>query len=235
MNIAVIPARGGSKRIPRKNIRRFSGKPIIVWSIEAAKKSNLFDKIIVSTDDAEIAEIAIENGAECPFVRPQDLSDDYATTAAVVAHATKWLIDQSISVSAVCCIYPTAPLLQVEDLKIAKSLLNTEKWEYVFSATQFDPQVLRSFKCGIDGHIEMLFPDYFNTRTQDLPAILHDAGQFYWGKTDAWLRQKKIFDKYSTCVEIPNWRVRDIDTENDWVEAEKIFKLIREQENEYRK
>lgn len=235
MNVAIIPARGGSKRIPRKNIRLFSGKPIIAWSIDVARKSNLFDRVIVSTDDAEIADVAVKHGAECPFVRPKELSDDFATTTAVISHAINWLIDQSNDISAVCCIYATAPLLQTEDLITAKNLLDSGSWQYVFSATKLDPSVLRSFKRDSDGHLEMLLPDYFNTRTQDLPNIFHDAGQFYWGNAGAWLEQKKIFDRRSTCIEIPQWRVQDIDTENDWIEAERIFKLIREQENERKK
>lgn len=232
MNIAVIPARSGSKRIPRKNIKQFYGKPIIAWSIEAAKKSNLFDMIVVSTDDEEIAEIATYYGAVCPFIRPAELSDDYTSTSTVISHAAKWLLNSTREVQNICCIYPTAPLLQVEDLKFAKDLMDKGRWEYVFSATKYEPQILRSFKQGVGGEVEMLFPDYFNSRTQDLPGVYHDAGQFYWGKLNAWTMQKKIFDKHSTFLEIPSWRVKDIDTENDWIEAEQIFKLIKERIND---
>ncbi len=234
MNIAVIPARGGSKRIPKKNIKLFSGKPIIAWSIEAAKKSGLFDKVIVSTDDEEIKEVALKYGAECPFVRPANLSDDFSTTTAVIAHAVQWLNDEHYVVSNVCCIYPTAPILQINDLKLAKQLIDTNEWEYVFSATHFPFQVLRSFTYGTKGEVDMLFKDHLNTRSQDFPLLYQDAGQFYWGKAEAWLLQKKIFDKHSTIIKIPTWRVRDIDTQDDWDEAEKIFSKINGQTDEHK-
>jgi pseudaminic acid cytidylyltransferase len=226
VNIAVIPARGGSKRIPKKNIKLFSGKPIIAWSIETANKSGLFDRVIVSTDDDEIKQVSLKYGAECPFVRPANLSDDYATTTAVMAHALQWLNNESYKVSKACCIYPTAPLLQLEDLKSAKQLFDSGLWEFVFSATQLPSQVFRSFKNGASGELEMLFTDYFNIRTQDLPDLYQDAGQFYWGTAEAWLLQKKIFEKHSTIIKIPAWRIRDIDTFDDWDAAEKIFNQI---------
>lgn len=226
MNVAIIPARGNSKRIPGKNIKPFCGKPIIGWSIEAAIASEVFDRIIVSTDDEQIAKVATNYGAECPFVRPAYLSDDFATTTAVIAHAIEWLKDQSYDVDKVCCIYPTAPLLDITDLKSAKQLIDSEQWEFVFSATQIAPHVFRSFKHDANGAIEMLFDDYFNARSQDLPELYQDAGQFYWGKAQAWLSQKKIFEKHSTMIKIPPWRVRDIDTFDDWDAAEKIFNKI---------
>ena len=226
MIVAIIPARGNSKRIPGKNIKLFSGKPIIGWSIEVALDSKLFDRVIVSTDDEKIREVAISYGAECPFVRPADLSDDFATTTAVMTHAVKWLNDHSYDVSEACCIYPTAPLLQLEDLKSAKQLIDSNEWAYVFSATQLPPQVFRSFKHGDNGEVEMLFEDYLNTRSQDLPELYQDAGQFYWGTAEAWLLQKKIFAKDSTIVKLPAWRVRDIDTHDDWDAAEKIFNQL---------
>lgn len=226
MNVAIIPARGNSKRIPGKNIKQFCGKPIIAWSIEAAKNSELFDKVIVSTDDEKIREVAISYGAECPFIRPPELSDDFASTTAVIAHAVQWLDDQSYDVDKACCIYPTAPILQLDDLKSAKQLIDSDQWEFVFSATPLPPQVFRSFKYGNNGEVEMLFSDYFNTRSQDLPELYQDAGQFYWGKAQAWLLNKKIFEKHSTIIKIPAWRVRDIDTYEDWDAAEKIFNQI---------
>lgn len=226
MIVAIIPARGNSKRISGKNIKLFSGKPIIAWSIEAALNSNLFEKVIVSTDDENIKQVAISYGAECPFVRPDALSDDFATTTAVMAHAVQWLNEQSYKVSKACCIYPTAPLLQFEDLKFAKDLIDSDNWEFVFSATQLPPQVFRSFMYGDNGGVEMLFKNHFKTRSQDLPELYQDAGQFYWGKAEAWLLQKKIFEKHSTIIKIPAWRVRDIDTHDDWDAAEKIFNQI---------
>lgn len=225
MKIAVIPARGGSKRIPRKNIKSFCGKPMIAWSIEAAKASSLFDKIIVSTEDIEIAEVAKQWGAEVPFMRPADLSDDYTAVTDVIAHATQWALDREWPVSAVCCIYATAPFVQVEDLKRGWEALETGGWAYAFSATNFASPIFRSFKQAADGGVEMFFPEYFSTRTQDLPTALHDAGQFYWGRPSAWAKGKRIFDRHSIPIVIPRWRVQDIDTQDDWRLAE-IFSSV---------
>lgn len=226
MKIAVIPARGGSKRIPRKNIKPFSGKPMIAWSIEAAKSSGLFDRIIVSTDDAEIAEVAKTWGAEVPFVRPDELSNDYAATTAVIAHAAQWALDQRMDVEAVCCIYATAPFVVTDDLKRGWEVLNTGTWDYAFTVTDFAAPIFRSFKQLPDGGIEMFFPEHFATRSQDLPTALHDAGQFYWGRTSAWINGKRIFDRHSVPVIIPRWRVQDIDTPDDWARAEIVAPII---------
>lgn len=226
MKIAVIPARGGSKRIPRKNIKPFCGKPMIAWSIEAAKSSGLFERVIVSTDDAEIAELARQWGAEVPFMRPADLSDDHATTTAVIAHATRWTLDQTMGVEAVCCIYATAPFVQTDDLKQGWDALNSGDWDYAFSVTDFAAPIFRSFKQTPEGGIEMFFPEYFATRSQDLPVALHDAGQFYWGRPAAWLDGKRIFDRRSKPIVIPRWRVQDIDTQDDWERAEILVPVI---------
>lgn len=204
---------------------------MIAWSIEAAKLAGIFDRIIVSTDDQEIAKVALEHGAEAPFVRPQALSDDFSGTTEVVAHATEWVVNQGTNVSAVCCIYATAPLIQVEDIKKGSELLKTGRWDYVFSASELAPQVFRSFVMNMQGEIEMIFPQHFKSRTQDLPVALQDAAQFYWGKPSAWISQKRIFDKHSTCVNIPHWRVQDIDNQDDWVKAEIIFNQIKGQNN----
>lgn len=226
MRIAVIPARGGSKRIPRKNIKDFCGKPMIAWSIEAAIKSGLFDRIIVSTDDEEIAEVAKQWGAEVPFLRPDELSNDYAGTTEVIAHATQWVVNQGYDVEAVCCIYATAPFIQVADLKQGLEALESGDWAYAFTATDFTAPIFRSFKQAADGGIEMFYPEHFSTRSQDLPVALHDAGQFYWGRPSAWLSGKRIFDRHSIPVAIPRWRVQDIDTQEDWRRAEIIASLI---------
>lgn len=231
MKIAVIPARGGSKRIPRKNIKPFCGKPMIAWSIEAAKASGLFGRIIVSTDDAEIAAVAKEWGAEVPFVRPEALSNDHAGTTPVVAHATQWALDQKIAVSAVCCIYATAPFVQTEDLKRGWEALDSGDWDYAFTVTDFAAPIFRSFKQTAEGGIEMFFPEHFATRSQDLPVALHDAGQFYWGRPDAWLTGKRIFDRRSKPVQIPRWRVQDIDTTEDWERAEIVAPVIMGRDN----
>lgn len=182
MRIAVIPARGGSKRIPRKNIKPFCGKPMIAWSIEAAKFSGLFEHIIVSTDDAEIAEVAKQWGAEVPFIRPEELSNDYAGTTEVIAHATQWALGQGFDVAAVCCIYATAPFIQTDDLKRGWDALDSGDWDYAFTVTDFASTIFRAFKQIAEDGIEMFFPEHFATRSQDLPVSLHDAGQFYWGR-----------------------------------------------------
>lgn len=225
-NIAVIPARGGSKRIPRKNIKEFCGKPIIAWSIEAAKTSELFDRIIVSTDDAEIAEVAKRWGAEVPFMRPDELADDYAGTTEVIAHATQWALNQGLAVVAVCCIYATSPFVQVADLKRGWQALESGDWQYAFTVTDYAAPIFRSFKETDAGGIEMFFPEHFATRSQDLPNALHDAGQFYWGRPAAWLHNLRIFDRHSKPVVIPRWRVQDIDTPEDWERAEILAPII---------
>ena len=226
MKITVIPARGGSKRIPRKNIKDFCGKPMIAWSIEAAKTSGLFDHIIVSTDDVEIAEVAKQWGAEIPFMRPDELSNDYAGTTEVIAHATQWSLNQGMDVDAVCCIYATAPLIQVEDLHRGLEALESDDWAYAFTATDFSAPIFRAFEQSADGGIEMFFPEHFSTRSQNLPTALHDAGQFYWGRPSAWMEDKRIFARHSVPVIIPRWRVQDIDDQDDWVRAEMIYKQM---------
>ena len=226
MNICVIPARGGSKRIPGKNIKDFCGKPIIAWSIEVAKASGLFDHVLVSTDDAEIARVARAWGAEVPFVRPAEIANDYAGTTEVIAHASQWALDQGWSISAVCCIYATAPFIKVNDLKKGLESLQSGDWSYAFSASDFASPIFRAFKQRPDGSIEMFFPDYFTTRSQDLPEALHDAGQFYWGKPSAWIEGQRIFDRHTMPVIIPRWRVQDIDTQDDWLRAEVIHNLL---------
>jgi len=226
MKIAVIPARGGSKRIPRKNIKPFSGKPMIAWSIEAAKSSGLFDRIIVSTDDAEIAEVAKQWGAEVPFMRPEALSNDHAGTTPVIAHATQWALAQGMDVEAVCCIYATAPFVQVDDLKRGWEALESGDWDYAFTVTDFAAPIFRAFRQTKEGGIEMFYPEHFAARSQDLPVALHDAGQFYWGRPAAWIEGKRIFDHRSKPVLIPRWRVQDIDTPDDWERAEILAPII---------
>ncbi len=224
MNLAVIPARGGSKRIPRKNIKEFCGKPIIAWSIEAARESGCFDRVIVSTDDSEIAEVARQWGAEVPFMRPAELSDDYTGTIEVIAHAINWINKNSIKPEYVCCIYATAPFVRIRDLQAGLNILEEGKWDYVFSATKFPSTIFRSFQQTLNGGVEMLFPDHYSKRSQDFPEVLHDAGQFYWGRSGAWINSStKIFSLTSTVLYIPPWRVQDIDTEEDWCRAELIY------------
>lgn len=220
MTIAIIPARGGSQRIPKKNIKDFCGKPIIAWSIEAAKKSGLFTKIIVSTDDPDIARIANFYGAETPFIRPADISDDFATTSDVICHAIIWLNNANIHPDYICCIYPTAPLIDFTDLEKGYEVINQGCWDYVFTA--YESKVYRAFVRGGKG-LKMIFPEYSITRSQDLPMAMNDAGQFYWGRSHAWLEKKNIFAEESCPIMIPNFRVQDIDTLNDWKLAEHLF------------
>jgi pseudaminic acid cytidylyltransferase len=227
MNIAVLPARGGSRRIPRKNVRPFCGQPIIAWPIEAAISSALFERVIVSTDDAEIREVAEQFGAECPFERPRELADDHATTGDVMAHAAAWAADAGLAASAICCIYPTAVFADADDLRQGLDALQSGTWSYAVAATDFEAPIFRSFRQREDGGLEMFFPEHFSTRSQDLPRALHDTGQFYWGRPSAWLAKQRIFDRWSVPVFIPKWRVQDIDDVDDWTRAEAIFSHLR--------
>ena len=231
MKIAVIPARGGSKRIPRKNIKPFCGKPMIAWSIEVAQASGMFEHIIVSTDDVEIAEVAKQFGAEVPFMRPDVLSNDHVGTTPVVAHATRWALEQGFDLSAVCCICATAPFINAVDIKRGWNELESGNWDFALPVTDFAAPIFRSFKQTDLGGIEMFFPEHFATRSQDLPIALHDAGQFYWGRCTAWLEEKRIFDQNTTPIMIPRWRVQDIDTQDDWCRAELIQAVLIAKEN----
>jgi pseudaminic acid cytidylyltransferase len=224
MTICVIPARGGSKRIPRKNVKEFCGKPMIAWSIEAAQNSNIFSKILVSTDDDEIASIARSMGAEVPFVRPQELADDFATTGDVMAHACRWIIDEGIESRVICCLYPTAPFVKPRDLEDALTIIETGIWEYVFSVGEHSSPVYRSLTQGTVGGVKMLFPEYFETRSQDLPSVYYDAGMFYMGVLDAWVKKLPVFGEYAYPMVIPATRVQDIDTPEDWTNAELLAK-----------
>lgn len=227
MNIAIIPARGGSKRIPRKNIREFAGQPMIAHSIQTALKSNMFDHIIVSTDDDEIAQVALNAGAQVPFKRPAHLSDDFTGTVPVIAHAVAWMTENIAPVTNACCIYATAPFVIPEDLIIGHQLLVDHDADYAFSVTEYAFPIQRALKKKADGKLEMFFPDFYNTRSQDLEEGLHDAGQFYWGSAEAWLNQKPIFSSDSIPVMLPRTRVQDIDTYSDWERAEQLYYLLK--------
>jgi len=226
MNIAIIPARGGSKRIPRKNIKIFHGKPMIAYSIDAAKQSGCFDKIIVSTDDQEIADVALKYGAEVPFLRPSNIADDFATTLDVMQHAVAWCKDQQWHVDKVCCIYATAPFILPEDIKQGFVELFDETVQYAFSATTFPFAIQRAISLDESGAVSMFSPEYTNTRSQDLPEAYHDAGQFYWGKAAAYLSGKVIFSEHSKAIILPRKRVQDIDTPEDWEFAELLFSVL---------
>lgn len=226
MNIAIIPARGGSKRIPRKNIKEFHGKPMIAYSIEAALNSRCFDKVIVSTDDAEIANVAIKYGAEVPFMRPEHISDDYSTTLDVIKHAVEFTVLQGWGVKNVCCVYATAPFLIPEFIQRGFVELTSSKTDYAFSATSFPFPIQRALKLIGEQVVEMFHPEHLNTRSQDLEEAYHDAGQFYWGTAEAFIAKKDIFGAKSKVVLLPRKRVQDIDTPEDWDLAEALYRAI---------
>lgn len=224
MKLAVIPARGGSKRIPGKNIKPFGGKPIIAWSIEAARDSGCFDRIIVSTDDDAIAAFARKFGAEVPFMRPPELSDDHTGTVPVIAHAVEWQNARGPVVEEACCIYATAPFLRAVDIRRGLDILKGTKADIAFSVTQYAAPIQRALRVTDQGRLEMFDPTQFEKRSQDLEAAWHDAGQFYWGRASAWLEQRPLFGPHAAPVELPRYRVQDIDTPDDWKRAELLYK-----------
>ena len=226
MNICVIPARGGSKRIPRKNIKEFNGKPIIVYSIEAAFESNCFDQVIVSTDDNEIKEVAKKYGARVPFVRPAELSNDFTGTLPVVKHAIEWFENNNNTIENVCCLYATAPFIQSKIISEAYQQLISSKSDYCFSVTSFSFPIQRAIRITQDDKVDMFYPENFNARSQDLEEACHDAGQFYWGKADAFLKNLPMYSHHATAFLMPRYRVQDIDTEEDWETAELLFRAI---------
>lgn len=226
MSICIIPARGGSKRIPRKNVKLFHGKPMISWSITAALESKVFDRVIVSTDDPEIVKAALSSGGEVPFVRPKELSDDMTPTVPVIQHAISELEKNGEVHEAVCCLYATAPFVTPNDIEGAFNLLERSKSEFCFPVTTFPFPIQRAVRIKPDGFIEMLNPEYANTRSQDLEEIYHDAGQFYWGTLEAWKSGRPIFNSKAAPFIIPRYRVQDIDTLEDWNRAEALFTSI---------
>ncbi len=226
MKLAIIPARGGSKRIPRKNVKLFCGKPMIAWSIDAAHASGLFDHIVVSTDDIEISEVAKAYGAEVPFMRPAALSDDHTGTSPVVAHAIEWYRAQGSMPDPVCCIYATAPFVSTADLQRGLQLLTDSGSDFAFSVTRYTFPIQRAIKLTEEGRVQMFQPAHFNTRSQDLEEAFHDAGQFYWGRAAAWIADKPVFSTIAMPVILPRHRVQDIDTPEDWERAEWMFKAL---------
>lgn len=226
MKIAVIPARGGSKRIPRKNIKSFCGKPIIAYSIETALESSLFDQVIVSTDDDEIAEVAKQYGAEIPFKRPAKLSDDLTGTNAIVKHAIEWFDSNDTTISEACCIYATAPLLQAKYLQQGLKQLQSGNSDFAFSVTSFAFPIQRALRLLSDNTVEAINPDAIGQRSQDLEESWHDAAQFYWGTADAFLSELPLMSNHSIGIVLPRYRVQDIDTEEDWVQAELMYKAL---------
>lgn len=223
MIVCIIPARGGSKRIPRKNIKIFAGRPMIGWSIEAATNSGLFDKVLVSTDDEEIAAVARNEGAEVPFSRPAELSDDHAGTLPVVAHAVEEL--GLAEDDCVCCLYATAPFVTNKDL--AEGLRQLESGaKFAIAVTTYNYPIQRALLRGSDGAVSMMNPDQMQTRSQDLVTAWHDAGQFYWGRVGDWRQSSGVFGNGAFGVELPAYRVVDIDTPEDWERAETLSKAF---------
>ena len=228
MNIAIIPARGGSKRIPGKNIKDFSGLPIIAWSVKAARDAQIFDRIIVSTDDPEIKAISEQYGAEVPFMRPDDLSDDFTATAPVITHAINEVKEDIPDISWACCIYPCAPLIFFDDIKESLKIAIENDAEFIYPVSEFPVPPQWALKLTKNNYIEYLHPGSALIRSQDLEKLYFDAGQFYWGKVESWLARK---DMHSCGVgfPIPNFRVSDIDTLDDWKRAELIFRHLRKE------
>jgi N-acylneuraminate cytidylyltransferase len=226
--VAIIPARGGSKRIPRKNLKLFDGEPMIVRSIRTALQSGLFEQVVVSTDDEEIAALARACGAQVPFMRPAALADDFTGTAAVIVHALNTLHELGQDFDYACCIYATAPLLQTRYLRQGLEMLeqHPEK-SFAFSLCGFGFPIQRALAIDAQGALTSLYPEFRETRSQDLPAAYQDAGQFYWGRTHAWLRGDRLFSEKSLPVILPRHLVQDIDTEEDWTRAEYLYAALK--------
>jgi pseudaminic acid cytidylyltransferase len=225
MNVAVIPARGGSKRIPGKNIKLFLGKPIIAYSIEATLKAGIFDKVIVSTDSEEIASVAREYGAETPFIRPAVLADDFSGTTEVIAHAIKWFQENGDQISLVCCVYATSPFLGSETIIKGMKILDETNKKYSLTVTHFPSSIHRALKID-NNQLDMFWPENFNIRSQDLDEAYYDAGQMYCGRPKAFIDDLPLFANYSAPIILPNYLVQDIDTLDDWRTAELMYKAI---------
>lgn len=224
MNLAIIPARGGSKRIPRKNIRPFLGKPIIAYSIETALNSDLFEEVMVSTDDDEIIEVAKEYGASVPFKRSAENADDYATTADVILEVLQQYENLNKIFDFCCCIYPTAPLMKTEDLKEGFNKLK-EGYDTVIPVVEFEYPVWRGVSLDND-HLKMVWPEYENKRSQDLSKVYHDVGQWYWFKGEEIKKRQTLFTVNSAGIPIDTIFAQDIDEENDWKLAEMKYQLL---------
>ena len=228
MKIGVIPARGGSKRIPGKNIKPFAGKPIMAWTIETALECGHFDRLIVSTDDDEVAGVALQYGAEVPFRRPAELSDDHTGIIEVVQHAITWLAENGVDAEYVCCMLATAPFLQPESLSQALQQLSDSDASYALSVAAFPFPVQRAIRITPENRVEAIWPENIPRRSQDLEEAFHDAGQFYWGTRKAFERGEPIFSSGSIPIRLPRYRVQDIDTPEDWKLAELMFNALRD-------
>lgn len=223
MTVCVIPARGGSKRIPRKNIKPFLGRPMIAWSVETAQSAGCFERIVVSTDDAEIASTALALGAEVPFLRPDALADDMTATVPVIAHAVECLgLAGDVPV---CCLYPAAPFADPADLRAGLEALQQGNARFVLPVTTFAFPIQRALRRDASGTVAAMYPEYALTRSQDLEEGWHDAGQFYWALAATWRGGGSVFDN-AHGIAIPRHRVQDIDTPEDWTRAEAMKRAL---------
>ena len=226
MNICIIPARGGSKRIVKKNVKIFNGKPIIAYSIEQALASKCIDRVIVSTDDEEISKVAVEFGAEVPFKRPPELSDDLTPTNPVINHAVDWIESQGEIIDSVCCLYATAPFIQSNSISEAYSQFKKYNADFCFSVTSFPFPIQRAIKISDSGKVNMFHPEHINTRSQDLEEAYHDAGQFYWGTKEVFNSNTSWLSDTVIPYILPRHLVQDIDTPEDWKRAEIMHEVI---------
>ncbi len=220
-NLCIIPARGGSKRIPRKNVKHFMGKPIIAYSIEAALKSGIFDEVMVSTDDKEIADIARQYGAKVPFMRSPETSNDYATSDDVLREVIEEYKNMGIMFDNMCCIYATAPLIDSANIVKAYELLNKSEFNVVYPIVEFSYPIWRCLDLEDSGRISYHWPEHENARSQDLPKEYHDTGTFYWHKIDSWMKDPLC----AGGIVVEESTVQDIDTEEDWKLAEIKFQM----------
>lgn len=223
-NLCVIPARGGSKRIPRKNIREFCGKPMIAWSIAAAKNSGIFEHIIVSTDDAEIAEVAMAEGASVPFLRPAEIADDYTGLTSVIRHAIAWWRERGEDFDTVTCVYATAPFIQSKDLIESNAILRRQPdADFVLAVTSFASPVQRAIALSSAGWLEFLWPEFAQSRSQEIREAYHDAGHFFMGRPDAFMRHPTALSGKTLPYLIQRFLSQDIDTPEDWEHAAELF------------
>lgn len=228
-SVCIITARGGSKRIPRKNVREFCGKPMLAYSIEAAVASAIFDVVMVSTDDDEIADVAREYGAEVPFMRSEATSNDFATTADVLCEVLSEYDKRGTKFDTMCCLYPTAPFVQVSELKEASGMIEAGA-SSVIPVTSFDFPPLRGFRVAEDGSLEYAFPEYAQTRSQDLPEMVHDCGRFYFAKVASFLESGSFITDKTKSLRIPSRLVQDIDTPEDWEMAEQKYRAMAQED-----
>jgi N-acylneuraminate cytidylyltransferase len=228
MRIAIVPARGGSKRIPRKNIKLFAGQPVLAYPVRAALASKCFDDVIVSTDDDEIALVARTVGASTPFMRPSELADDHTVLVDVITHAIQWFHEHGQVVSEVCCIFATAPFVTPKALRVGLETLQTSGRNFALSITSFPFPVQRAVRMASDGGINAMYPEFRETRSQDLEPCWHDAGQFCWGTRQAFLDRLPVFSEHTAGVVLPRHLVQDLDTLEDWRRAELMYEVLRQ-------